>query len=185
MAGIGDDEPSLDTGADDARSPYAGNYVCGGKFMLLVWKDQFTIDNGPIDRDHKMLVVRINNVLRSLNGKARADAVLKDIFSLRTHAEFHFKREERLQALAGYPGLDEHAAEHRQLLAQIDNVLDEIEALPSEALLPDQKKKKTLFYRWILHHLIDTDRKIKPFIEKLSVARERPPEEIALDAKAG
>jgi hemerythrin len=152
---------------------------------MLAWKDQFIIDNGPIDRDHKMLVVRINNVLRRLNGKAQADAVLKDIFSLRAHAEFHFKREESLQEQAGYPGLAEHAAEHRQLLAQIDGVLDEIEALPPEAVVPEQRKKKTLFYRWILHHLIDTDQKIKPFIEKLNGASEGLLEDMARKTKVG
>lgn len=153
--------------------------------MLLAWKDEFIIDNGPIDRDHQMLVVRINKVLCSLDGKAKTDAALKDIFSLRTHAEFHFKREERLQAQAGYPGLAEHAAEHRQLLAQIDAVINEIEALPPDAVVPAQKKKKTLFYRWILHHLIDTDQQIKPFIEKLKGAGVHPSEETALETRAG
>jgi hemerythrin len=136
--------------------------------MLLVWKEQFAIDHGPIDHDHKILVNRINDVLRCLTKEGQAKGAVNEIRNLRMHAEFHFRREEHFQAQVRYPWLDAHVAEHRQLLAQIDGVLNEIECLAPDAQIPDYKKKKALMYRWIIHHLIETDMKMRPFLHNRS-----------------
>jgi hemerythrin len=142
--------------------------------MLLVWKDEFVIDNGPIDHDHKMLVTRINEVIERFNDDPRPANVLKALYSLRMHAEFHFRREERIQAEAGYAGLAEHAAEHRGVLANFDRIFEEIEALPADAIIPDHKAKKAMLYRWVLHHLIDTDQDLKPLFAQTSDADKKP-----------
>jgi hemerythrin len=152
--------------------------------MLLVWKDEFAVDNGPIDQDHKMLVVRINEVLQRLNDNPCPDNVLKALYSLRMHAEFHFRREERIQAEHGYAGLEEHAAEHRAVLANFDRIFEEIEVLPPDAVIPDHKAKKAMLYRWVLHHLIDTDQDLKPlFAGRDDAGDAREP--VAETAKAG
>jgi hemerythrin len=129
--------------------------------MLLVWKEEFAIDRGPIDKDHRVLVARVNDVLMHLSDNPRVEAVRKAIYSLRTYADFHFRREERLQAETACPGLVEHAAEHRDVLARFDNLIDELESLPADAVVPEHKTKKAMLYRWILHHLHDTDRVLK------------------------
>jgi len=153
--------------------------------MLLVWKDQFAVDNGVIDHDHKVLIDRINKVLQTLTAQPTAEELLKDFYSLRLHAEFHFKREEHLQALAGFPALAEHAAEHREMLAELDALLEELEALPSAAPVLDTRKKKAFLYYWFLHHLLDTDQMIKPYLEKLEGSHEAILERFSRSQKAG
>jgi hemerythrin len=130
--------------------------------MLLAWKDEFAIDNGPIDHDHKMLIARINEMIARFNENPRPGHVLQALNGLRMHAELHFKREERIQADHDYAGLAEHAAEHRDLLAKIDRIIDDIEALPADVVIPDHKAKKAMLYHWILHHFIAIDRKLAP-----------------------
>jgi len=151
--------------------------------MLLAWKDEFAIDNGPIDHDHRTLIARINEMVTRFSDDPRPVNVLQALCALRMHAEFHFKREEHIQAEHDYAGLAEHAAEHRDLLAKIDRILTEIEALPADAVIPHHKAKKAMLYRWILHHLIVTDLKLKSLFSDCENTDAGDP--VAVTAKAG
>jgi hemerythrin len=142
--------------------------------MLIVWKDDFAIDNGVIDEDHQFLIDHINTIIALLNGLAPVDDIIGTIRHLRIFAELHFQREERLQALAGYPAQEAHRAEHRQLLAQLDGILSQI-ATPSEDVAKaGYARIKSFMYRWILGHIIESDGKIRPFLKTIDSSSELP-----------
>lgn len=140
--------------------------------MLIVWKDSLAIDNGIIDDDHRFLIERLNAVITALNGRAPREALPRDIRQLRLFAELHFQREERLQAQAGYPGLDAHRAEHRAMLAQLDDMLGELAAVPDGAA--GYPQIKSFMYRWLLGHIIESDARIGAFLKAIDSSAELP-----------
>ncbi len=142
--------------------------------MLISWKNNFVIDNGIIDEDHKFLITTLNSIISKLNNHCRVVEFLREVRHLRAFAEMHFRREERLQIQAGYPEIEAHRAEHARLLEQIDAVVQRLGALPPSVVVADYKEMKSFLYRWILVHIIESDVKIRPFVENIDCRDERP-----------
>jgi hemerythrin len=141
--------------------------------MLIVWKDAFAIDNGVIDEDHRFLIEHLNAIVTALNTRAPVEGICRDIRQLRVFAELHFQREERLQALSGYPGLDEHRGEHRDMLAQIDRILAQL-TTTSATDAAGYRHIKSFMYRWLLGHIIESDAKIGSFLRTIDSSTELP-----------
>lgn len=142
--------------------------------MLIVWKEEFVVDRGVIDEDHKFLIENLNGILQKLNTHAPAGIVHEMAGCVRNFAALHFLREERLQEQAGYPGLAEHRDEHRQLLADFDRFLAQFAALPEDAAVADVGEAKKFIYRWILGHILRNDGKLAPYLAKLDTSKEAP-----------
>ena len=142
--------------------------------MLIVWKENFAIDRGVIDADHKFLVGGLNDIIAKLNNGAQAGEFRRLTQHVRYFAELHFKREERLQEQCGYPGLAEHREEHRLLLRGLDAFLAAFAALPADATLADAREAKSFLYRWILGHILQSDGRLKPYVAAIDTSREPP-----------
>jgi hemerythrin-like metal-binding protein len=149
-----------------------------GGVMLIVWKDGFAIDYGVIDDDHRFLIEHLNAIITALSSQAPIEGVCRDIRQLRVFAELHFQREERLQAVAGYPGLDQHRAEHVELLAQLDGILGQL-TKPGDDAQAAYPAAKSFMYRWLLGHIIESDTKIGAFLKTVDSSAELPLVKIA------
>jgi hemerythrin len=147
--------------------------------MLIVWKDGFTIDNGVVDEDHRFLIEHLNSIITALNNRAPVEGICRDARQLRVFAELHFQREERLQALSGYPGLDQHRAEHRDLLAQLDAILAQLTSSSATEAAAGYPGIKSFMYRWLLGHIIESDTKIGAFLKAIDSSSELPLTRIA------
>ena len=142
--------------------------------MLIVWKDSFAIDHGVIDEDHKFLIAGLNSIIGKLSVGAQVGEFRRHTLHVRNFAELHFKREERLQMQCGYPGLAEHRDEHRRLLAGFDAFLAKFADLTDDAVLADAAEAKSFLYRWVLGHILESDARLKPFVEALDTSTELP-----------
>jgi diguanylate cyclase (GGDEF)-like protein/hemerythrin-like metal-binding protein len=96
-------------------------------FVPLVWKDAFVCGNDLIDGQHKVLV-QIANELFSAMISERSDAdVGRIVTNLLAEAAQHFHDEEVLLRQLQFDKLDQHVAEHAQLLAQAKRLVGEFE----------------------------------------------------------
>jgi hemerythrin len=141
--------------------------------MLIVWKDEFVVDEGIIDDDHKFLVSTLNEIIGELNDGATRGAFLARVRELRDFAILHFRREERLQQAAAYPDFAHHRIEHDVLVEQLDTMICRTELLPHGEPVVDVRGLRSFFYRWILGHIIESDLKIRPFVVGLDTSAER------------
>lgn len=142
--------------------------------MLIVWKENFAVDRGVIDADHKFLIGGLNDTIAKLDAGAQAGEFRRLALHVRYFAELHFKREERLQEQCGYPGLAEHREDHRQLLARFDAFLAAVAALPDDAAVATTREAESFLYRWILGDILKYDGKLKPYFAALDTSREVP-----------
>ena len=85
----------------------------------IIWDETLSVEIEEIDEDHRKLVDLFNILSHSVAEGDSADyieAVLEELISCTI---WHFRHEERLMLLYKYKGLEEHKAEHRDLIDSV------------------------------------------------------------------
>lgn len=120
----------------------------------IKWSSQLETGIGIIDRDHKVLVDLLNQVAAVI-GDSEERAVMGSVLnSLSEYTHYHFSREEKLQEVAGYPGLEAHRRRHAVLAAQVDDIRgryrDEPDAVKGEEV-------RSFLRTWLVEHILKED----------------------------
>jgi len=96
--------------------------------MLIVWRDQMSVDGGSIDQDHRTLIGIINE-FAATDATPAAIPVLEQILAkLDRYTQIHFEREEKLQRAINYPYHEAHRHAHNDLIRQLSEVREELKA---------------------------------------------------------
>ncbi len=126
----------------------------------LIWSDEFKIGNEKIDHQHETLFQLVNEFLASIReGRAREE-IDKVFNSLATYTQTHFADEENLFVNTQYPHSKYHIQEHRALIQKVTELksnYDSGKAFMSLSVF-------SFLREWLKHHIIETDKKISPFI---------------------
>jgi len=139
--------------------------------VLIAWNDAFSIDAGAIDADHRFLVDRINRIIGEVQTNDY-NLLCKEFADLRSFAAKHFAREETLQQASGYPKRAEHEREHKDMLFQLNRVV-ELVRKPQHRAMPAEKLRAKMYgflYSWLLSHIMTHDLKMKPYVQKMREA---------------
>ena len=96
-------------------------------FVPLVWKDAFLCGNKTIDGQHKVLVQIANELFSAmLSNRSETDVALI-VDNLLAEVTQHFQDEEAILRQLRFDKLDQHAAEHAQLLAEAQRLVGEFQ----------------------------------------------------------
>jgi hemerythrin len=79
---------------------------------MIEWRDDLLTGVKSIDSDHKFLVSLINSFERMSSDKVSSDHIHAAIMALGEYAENHFRREEALMMVCGYPHYKPHHRSH-------------------------------------------------------------------------
>jgi len=86
---------------------------------LSTWNYVCAIGVRAMDNHHNILMDTMNELrLAAVRGSGR-EQVSEVMNRLIAFTRMHFRSEELLMEQSGFPGLDEHRAEHQRMLAQI------------------------------------------------------------------
>lgn len=127
---------------------------------VIEWEDRFSVGIAEMDEQHKRLVGLLNTFNQALS-EGRGKAALYDVLmSLIEYTKQHFRDEEALMEAKGYPGLEEHRQEHKELTGQVVDFAREFNA---------GNKTITIglmhFLRdWLVNHIMGEDKKYGDFI---------------------
>ncbi len=118
------------------------------------WTADLETGIAPVDRDHKVLVSLLNQVQETI-GDREERAVLGSVLnSLTEYTAYHFAREEKLQEVAGYPGLDDHRRLHENLAGQVESIRARYHQAPESV----QAKDILSFLKsWLVDHILKQD----------------------------
>jgi len=132
--------------------------------MPLEWRDAMGIGHAVIDDDHRHLV-EIINAFESSPDLVHAEQAAKDLW---LHARNHFRREERLQKLSGYPLCTLHRIAHEELLEKLKNLIRTffVERRNQDPVVV-VAVMRDLIHDWFIDHVIEMDMKMKPFMPML------------------
>lgn len=86
---------------------------------LIQWGDHLSVEHPGIDAQHKAIFDLGAKVYENWRAGGSASFLGPAVDKLASLLETHFAYEERLLAEIGYDGLEEHAAEHRAMLAEM------------------------------------------------------------------
>ncbi|MGC4119139.1 MAG: hemerythrin domain-containing protein [Myxococcales bacterium] len=81
----------------------------------LAWSSDLAVGLSEIDEQHKTWIQRFNDVATAIDAKRGATEIGRTLDFLSDYTREHFATEERLMAAAGYPALQAHLSQHREL----------------------------------------------------------------------
>ncbi|MEI6559243.1 MAG: hemerythrin family protein [Rhodospirillaceae bacterium] len=141
----------------------------------LVWRDAMSIDDGPIDEDHKYLIKLANEVETALESVDR-DKILSLLKNLEYYTVYHFTREEALQREIGYNDYDEHCVRHKQLVEVVHNAV----GLFSQEFSEDKNRRLAedvvkLMNAWIVGHILTQDLPMRSYVRMHKQGPRRAP----------
>jgi len=123
--------------------------------MYIHWEKQLELGNDLIDTQHRMLVLLCRKLDIAIKTRQPEPTVRRVILELKKFTEFHFISEENLMHEIGYPGVDEHALIHADLLMQLDMMGAKIshhKEFPEDLLY--------FLNKWLMQHVVTEDLKI-------------------------
>jgi hemerythrin len=99
---------------------------------VRVWTGEHKVGNAAIDDQHEYIVSLINAVEIAATTGAGASTIDLVLGLLTRHLKLHFVSEEAAMQQAGYPGLEEHAAQHAWCAHQFDRLINAYRAGETE-----------------------------------------------------
>jgi methyl-accepting chemotaxis protein len=139
----------------------------------LAWRDEWTLEVGFMDEDHRQLAELLNRLARDCGTgpvpglrppglQARsAPETLGALDTLAGEARLHFHREEALMRMHGYPDFDDHKADHDLLLAELSVLSREL--ADTRAGYLDAEVLETM-KDWLLGHALGFDRRLADYL---------------------
>ncbi len=120
--------------------------------------------NASIDAQHREMFARIDRLLEAAQDQ-RSAAEIADLLDFLGHyVVTHFSAEERTMAQAGYPGLDDHRAEHQEFIRDYSALYQEFAREgPRLALAARVSNRVTA---WLREHIYRTDRTMARWLKE-------------------
>ena len=128
----------------------------------IVWGDVLNVAVDEINEDHRKLVSIFNILNHSVAGGETPDylaAVLKELINCTI---WHFSHEERLMLKYGYEGMEEHKAEHRELITSVKKLQQEI----LQGGKPVSDKDIEFLEHWLTEHILTADMRLGTYLSQ-------------------
>lgn len=165
-----DEQLYLAKSAGRNRVKFAATRKDGGKIKgslaRLVWEDSFSCGNQLIDSQHQALFGISNKLLEAVLSARPAEEISATINQLLAEVSQHFHDEEIILKAINFPGLNQHAGEHAELLAKGLTLAQEFKA----STLTVGDVFQFLAYEVIMIHMLKVDREYFPFINEAGAA---------------
>lgn len=121
---------------------------------VLIWTDSLRVGVDAIDKDHQVIVSLLNRVTHQSVEDAELDDMIEELIDYTRH---HFRREEVIMEVCGYPDLEKHRGHHRDLAAQVNDLA----SAWREEHDPETLRHLRKFLReWWIGHIVKVDAEI-------------------------
>lgn len=117
-----------------------------------------------IDRQHKELFKRINEVISLGANSFSKDETDKTLRMLGDYIIEHFSDEEKIQLESKYPKYNEHKAQHTQYIASFNELKQEYSRNGPSAAFTLQLNKSVI--DWIVKHIRSSDKELGRYLNK-------------------
>lgn len=122
---------------------------------LFTWKPEYSVHDAELDIHHQKLFAILNSVYENVMNSREVDHIIPKIDELSAYTSYHFSAEEQHMLEAGFPGLDEHIAQHREFT----NSIEALRASYHDNDLEVSRDLIVMLGEWLLNHVIKEDRK--------------------------
>jgi hemerythrin len=126
----------------------------------IKWNDELSVKIDSIDAEHKKLIGLINQFYDGISSKSSREKIVEIVKGLKEYTAYHFATEEKYMKQFGYPGFDEHKAQHD---AFVEKVMDYSERL-KDGRFVISLEITNFIKEWITKHIMGTDKKYSAFL---------------------
>jgi hemerythrin-like metal-binding protein len=126
----------------------------------IVWSDILSIGIDEIDEDHRKLVTTynlLNHAVMEGESPEYLTAVLEELINCTV---WHFSHEERLMLKYGYGEIDQHRADHRELIQSARELQQEV--LQSDKSVAGEHLE--FLERWLTQHILTSDMRLGSYL---------------------
>jgi len=87
--------------------------------MLTQWRDDMASGSEAIDKQHRELLRRVDDLLKGAKSRKGADEIGRLMWFLKKYVRWHFRDEEKLQLETGFPGYQSHKLQHEIFFREV------------------------------------------------------------------
>ncbi|MBT8357687.1 MAG: bacteriohemerythrin [Deltaproteobacteria bacterium] len=132
------------------------------------WNDSMSVGIELIDKQHKMLIQHLNNLIKSLEPSQGLTEVANTLSFLIDYTHFHFSEEEKHMAANKYPELEQHKMKHNEFKTTLSNLEEEFKEDGATHVLA--KAVNTLLVNWLIKHICRVDVEFGVFLKNNGIA---------------
>lgn len=133
---------------------------------LIEWREEWTLEVGFMDEDHRNLAIFLNELAREWgpagDAEGGSEVLLASLEELGHHTREHFRREEEVMRTLRYPDLPAHKSEHDLLLADLVGTVRGLRRGGAASL--DTGTLHAL-KDWLIGHVLEMDRPLAEFLK--------------------
>jgi hemerythrin len=129
----------------------------------IVWSEILSVGVDEIDEDHRKLVNVFNVLNHSVMEGESSDYLAATLEELINCTVWHFSHEERLMLKYRYAGIEEHKAEHRELIKSAKELQQEI----LQAEKPVAEEHIEFLERWLTEHILTADLRLGSYLSPM------------------
>lgn len=129
----------------------------------IVWSRILSIGIDEIDQDHRKLVDIFNILNHSVMEGESPEYLAAVLEELINCTVWHFSHEERLMLKYNYEGIEEHRAEHQELIASAKNLQQKIVQAHKAVVDGDIE----FLERWLTEHILTADMRLGAYLSQV------------------
>ncbi|MCF8198910.1 MAG: bacteriohemerythrin [Sulfuritalea sp.] len=126
----------------------------------IVWSKILSVGVDEIDEDHRKLVSIFNMLNHAVAEEESPDYLEAILNELINCTAWHFSHEERLMLKHRYDGIDEHKAEHQDLIKTAKELQQQI--LQADKAVAEENI--VALERWLTEHIFTTDLRLGSYL---------------------
>ena len=124
--------------------------------MSLEFDPVLLTGDDEIDAQHRELFDRIRTLLEASRNRRSREEVIRLLEFMGGYVVHHFACEEHRMEATGYPKIEGHRAEHRQLVKELEILRHELKSEGPSALFVIRVGNRVT--EWLREHIYRTDR---------------------------
>lgn len=146
--------------------------AAAGKVKKVLWRDDFSIEQRVIDKEHNILFGLVNEFNDGIPKYRHPDEIVSILTFLTRCCQKHFQSEEKLQKILGCSFYEDHKKEHADLIGKLDEFKQKAMQADIDNLTDVAVEIGSYLEKWLTRHEIEHDLPIKPYLDlKLEQAK--------------
>ena len=128
---------------------------------VFAWNDKFSVNVETMDKQHKFFLDLLNNLDDQIRLKNDDEIVKTAVGKLFNYAAFHFRDEENILYMCGFPGIKEQRQEHGFFMKQVKEMEESIQNGSRVQL----GSVVSFLKDWFVNHIMSEDKKYAAFLK--------------------
>jgi hemerythrin len=132
--------------------------------MAIKWSEDLATGISIIDKQHKELFIKVNDLINAMSKGKGKDEVGNIIKYLGDYVVFHFSAEERLMQDNKYPDYQPHKKQHESLINDFQQIKNDFTNQGASSFLTIEVQSR--IGEWLINHIGKTDKAFGAFLKK-------------------